>query len=371
MIQRLVIGALLFSSPALAQRLAFDASGVELRGDDTEVVTHRGQTALAMRTGAAVWEDVRFEDGTIEFDVETVGVRSFVYIVFRMESTGEYEDLYFRAHKSKHPDFIQYSPVYRGESNWQLYHDERYTAAAPMPANEWVHIKVVVSGPQAAVFVGETDAPQLVIPLARDPQPGFVALRSNVPAGPEFEGPATHFANFELKPGEVDFDFSDPPRPEVPVGLVTEWQVSDTFEAPEGAVTSYKEPKAWTPVSADDSGLLVLLKHVSRPDGVRRSSVFAKVDLRAQGARTAQLDLGYSDEVSVFLNGRLLFSADDSYVFNLPRRQGLIGLGQSTFYLPLEDGDNEVVLAVTDRFGGWGLMGRVNPSDGVTVVAPR
>ncbi|MEE8586513.1 MAG: hypothetical protein V3T83_16855 [Acidobacteriota bacterium] len=84
---------------------------------------------------------------------------------------------------------------------------------------------------------------------------------------------------------------------------------------------------------------------------------------------TRQFNMGYSDEVSVFLNGRLLFSGNDGYSFNIPRRQGLIGLGQGTLYLPLQAGDNELVLAIADGFGGWGVMGQIEDREGLEVAA--
>jgi len=73
--------------------------------------------------------------------------------------------------------------------------------------------------------------------------------------------------------------------------------------------------------------------------------------------------------VSIFLNGRLLVSDDDSYSFNLPRRQGLLSDDQLSIYLPLEEGENELIVAVTDRFGGWGLAGRFDDLAGLTIEA--
>ena len=83
--------------------------------------------------------------------------------------------------------------------------------------------------------------------------------------------------------------------------------------------------------------------------------------------RTVRFDFGYSDEISVFLNGRLLFSGNDRYSFNFPRRQGLITIDQGSLYLPLLEGENDLVLAVTDVFGGWGLMGRFEPVAGLEI----
>jgi len=116
----------------------------------------------------------------------------------------------------------------------------------------------------------------------------------------------------------------------------------------------------WKKIEAERSGLLVLLRHIARPERGKRATVLAKQTFTATSAARVPFHLGYSDEVTVFLNGAPLFSADDSYSFDRPRREGLIGLDQATVFLPLRAGENELVLAVTDVFGGWGVMGRID-----------
>ena len=113
--------------------------------------------------------------------------------------------------------------------------------------------------------------------------------------------------------------------------------------------------------------MLVIGRHRDVPEGASRWTVLARLGLEAAAAGVRRLDLGYSDEISVFLNGRLLFSADDSYSFDAPRRQGLITPEQASLYLPLDKGANELTLAVTDGFGGWGLMGRFEDPEGLRI----
>jgi len=121
---------------------------------------------------------------------------------------------------------------------------------------------------------------------------------------------------------------------------------------------------SWKKIETERSGLLVLLRHIARPERGKRATVLAKQTLTTTSAARVPFHLGYSDEVTVFLNGAPLFTADDSYSFDRPRREGLIGLDQGTVYLPLRAGENELVLAVTDVFGGWGLMGLLGQPDG-------
>jgi hypothetical protein len=289
-----------------------------------------------------------------------------------MQDDGEYEDLYFRAHKSRLPDALQYTPVYRGVSNWQLYHGPGATAAAEFAPDRWQHVRVVVQGRRAAVFVGEVDEPQLVISLAREPRKGYLALRGFAPRGIPDEIPVANFANLVIRPGEVPYDFStaDPTIPAAP-GAITQWHVSPSFVPPAEIPREVPQVPAtgWSTLPTDPSGLLVLFKHRDRPEGSRRTAALARVTVQAQEAAIRRFDLGYSDVVGVYLNGTLLFSDNDGYSFNFPRRQGLLTPDQASLYLPLKKGKNELVLAVADVFGGWGLMGRLEDLAGLEVRA--
>ena len=343
-----------------AIHLDLGSPGWELAGDGTVVEQIDGRPVLRLMSGGAVYRDLEFLDGTIELDMRVTKYRSFAFLYFRMESDGEREEVYFRPHKSLLPDAIQYTPVYRGSSQWQLYHDDRATAVAELPASEWIHVRLVVRGSRAAVFVGAAKEPQLVVPrLAREPRPGYLALRSFRPRGAPTDTHLVEFADVVVRPGVVDYDFPEAEPPAPLDGRVTHWQLSPSFAPAEGPVIQLPPeiPGEWQTVAANADGLVELERYLNRPQGARRAAVLAKLRITAEEAATRRLDLGFSDEASVFLNGRLLVVADDSYSFNLPRRQGLLTGDQLSVFLPLEKGANDLVLAITDRFGGWGLSG--------------
>jgi sugar lactone lactonase YvrE len=69
------------------------------------------------------------------------------------------------------------------------------------------------------------------------------------------------------------------------------------------------------------------------------------------------LHLGYSDVVSVFLNGRLVFAGDSSYQSRDPSFLGVVGFFD-TVALPLRKGQNEVLISLAEIAGGWGFMAR-------------
>ena len=105
------------------------------------------------------------------------------------------------------------------------------------------------------------------------------------------------------------------------------------------------------------------------PEGSRVSAVVARLVLTAAAPRVVAFDLGFSDTATVVLNGVPIFTGDASYSFDRPRREGLIGFDQARLYLPLQAGQNDLSVIVTDSFGGWGLMGRLVNAPDVTVGA--
>ncbi len=171
----------------------------------------------------------------------------------------------------------------------------------------------------------------------------------------------------------VEYEFPDQAGASPPTGRIARWGLSSAFAPAEGLIA---EPPPeilggeWKTVEANVDGLVAIERHVGRPGDVRRAAVLAGLRITAAEASDRRLDLGFSDEVSVFLNGRLLVADDESYSFNLPRRQGLLTARQLSVFLPLRRGANDLVLAIADRFGGWGLTGSLEDATGL-VLEPR
>lgn len=149
--------------------------------------------------------------------------------------------------------------------------------------------------------------------------------------------------------------------PEPPCGVLTEWEVSPPFcpntLAPENfpANRSWRA-LAWTQVRSDPSGLVDLGRLVpSRPEGATR--IWARTTLRADGKETRPLRLGYSDALSLFLNGRILLQGRIT-----PGPAGSAPASppgcESTVYLPLEPGANELAIAISATPAGWAFTGR-------------
>jgi hypothetical protein len=363
--RRLALAAVLAAAaPAAAQDpLPFSDGRWELSARGVRAETVDGRETLAFESGVATRRDVKLQDGTIDAEVQVTRRRSFVYVTFRMQDDKEYEDFYMRPHKSGLPDALQYAPVYQGQSAWQLYHGPGATAAVEFQPGVWTRLRLVVQGSRAAVFLGTGDRPAMVARLARDARSGYIALRAFVPPDTPGSGPVARFANVTVRPGVIPFDFTTVAveAPAIPPGVIRRWAVSGAIpvsDTPPDALPAAETLGRLQTVDARPTGLVELHRFVPLPAGVRDGACVARVRVRAAKAGFAAFDLGYSDRATVFLNGRPLYYGDQSYRFDAPRRDGLIGYHQARVWLPLEAGENELAVLVSDGFGGWGVMGR-------------
>ncbi len=97
--------------------------------------------------------------------------------------------------------------------------------------------------------------------------------------------------------------------------------------------------------------------------------MFARVIIHSDRAQTAKLNYGFSDRASLFLNGQLLFTGNNTYRSRSLRYLGVMTLNNDAIYLNLREGENELVFAVSEAFGGWGLIARLGDIRGVSIEA--
>jgi hypothetical protein len=356
----------------LLQALPFADGGWERKGD-AAVETHDGREALRVDSGWAYRRDVKLEDGTIDFDVQLSRRRSFIYLCFRMQDDREYEEIYLRPHKSELPDAVQYAPVHQGQSAWQLHHGPGRTAAVRFEPGAWTPVRVVLSGRRMALFVGDLAKPAVVTTrLAREPRPGYLALRGFLPPGSPGRDVVARFANVRVTAGPPAFDFASAEAPPLAEekGRVRAWSVAGPIPEPpaDGVPDPPTAGLAFREVEADPTGLVELHRHVRVPAGTTQATAVARIRVTAERAGPRVFDLGWSDRATVFVNGRGIFRGEASYSF-AGRREGLIGYDQARLYLPLSAGANEVVVVVSDSFGGMGIMGRFPDGGGLVVEA--
>jgi hypothetical protein len=312
---------------------------------------------MRLNSGEAVIKDHTFSDGTIEFDVLTIG-RGAPGLAFRQQDKDNFELVYLRPDPAC-PAFhacIQYAPQTHGVLLWDFF--PQYENRAQLRENGWNHIRMVISGHRMNVFVNDAPSPTLEVGrLEGDAMNGGLHL----------EGPGT-FANFVMTPGAVDGlspeamkDPSDDDR-----GLVRNWTLSKVSTLPEGREPGYSEMPAavseWKPITPERNGLVNLTREyglpVHEPD---RGLAWLKTTIPSETKQTRKVNIGWTREVWVFVNGKLVYT--DKNIFDFPAMRkaldGRCSLENGSFTIPLEPGDNEVSVALANNFYGWGLMLRL------------
>jgi len=312
-----------------------------------KVVEHLGRQAL---TGIAFLKDTDFTNGVIEVDIAVDGTRSYPGINFRIQSPQNYERFYIRPHRAGlYPDALQYSPATNGITEWQLWNGEGYTASAEIPENEWIHIKIEVKDSQAKIYLGNNEQPALEInDLKHGISSGTIGLN----------GPSAYFSNFSYR-SDDSLNFGDPPIIHYPTGMIRDWEISQPFRITQvDFEKSYDQQDIgdveWTEVEADKGGLINVGKYYGM-QGREPICVFAKTYIYADEDKVKEYKFGYSDAISVFLNGEILYFGNSAYQTRDPSFLGIIGLNDALF-LPLKTGKNELIFLVAESFGGWGFM---------------
>jgi hypothetical protein len=355
-----LLSVVLFALPGAAEAevIEFDTSRWEYIGETTKVEEHLGRNSL---TGMALLKEIEFGNGIIEVDVACAGGREFAGIAFRIKpgllnsdrNYSDFEQLYLRPHKSGLPDALQYTPVFNGQTCWQLYSGAGFIAEAVIPDNRWFHLKIEISGTQARVFLDNANEPSLVInEFQQGDSKGAIAIYGSYPG-------QTHFSNFSFESND-NLRFDSPSGPTEAPGALTRWQISQVFSA--DSIDNEQSPTAqnlsgieWQDVLGEPSGLVNISRHRLLKG---KSCVLAKTIIHSDSVRIKKLDFGYSDKVSIFLNGRILFTGDSSFRSRDPLFLGVAGLNDAV-YLPLQKGDNELLLMVSESMGGWGFISRL------------
>ncbi|MCP5054473.1 MAG: hypothetical protein GY940_45315 [bacterium] len=354
----------LFQLSAHAETFPFDSPRWVINPKSAGVVDHLGQKSLKMQGGIAYIKDLNFTNGIIEFDVSFTRKRGFFGGVFRMQDKGNYEEYYLRPHQSGNPDATQYTPVFNGMAGWQLYHGKGYGGAMTFQFDHWIHVKLVVSGEKGELYIGDNEQPVIVMhELKRGITTGLVGLKANRFA-------AGYFANFSVTPSDNPPLKATAHTPaKAKPGTIMTWDVSNTFGENTLAgktVLSAAEKSAltWKKLQCEDWGLANLSRSAKRER--TKNTVFARVTINSDSEQTKTLQLGYSDRVKVYLNDGLLYSGMNNYMSRDYRYLGTIGYFD-TVCLRLKKGQNELWLAVSENFGGWGILSRFEDMKGITL----
>lgn len=345
--QGLVMGQVM---PMRADDWDFKPGAVEFEDGAMKVVDGGGLVRL---------KGVDFSDGVIEFDL-LPAEKQFASLYFRWKDSLESEIFYFRTDRVGQPQAIQYAPVIGGVNCWNLY--DNYQTAAEWPPNTPIHTKLVVSGRRMRVYLNH--AAQAALEVSR--------LEGNVSHGAIcFQGKGT-LSNLVVRQGETEglpaTEGVDPAAYDP--HYIRRWQVTEPEFIPKDVDFSYKlmpdSQRVWTPIGVERLGLVNVTRIYPEKDFVRRI-VFLKTVLHSDKERTCQLQLGFLEEVWVFLNGRWLYVDKNYFGSPIAKQRGRISIENSRLTVPLQQGDNVLMIGLGGGFYGWGVMARLDELEGITL----
>ena len=161
---------------------------LEVHNVITKPVTYRGKTALEVRdavpqlpdatTRLVLIKDVTFRNGIIDLYLtgDTAAdapatYRGFVGVAFHIGTDrSRFECIYLRPKNGRSPDPVQRTHatqyVSQPEFPWNRLRADtpgKYESAVDIMPGEWIHVRIQISGKQAALFVNDAKEPTLVV----------------------------------------------------------------------------------------------------------------------------------------------------------------------------------------------------------------
>jgi hypothetical protein len=342
--------------------IPFDSSHWNIQAKAVTTENFQGRDCIKITDGAAYLKD-NFGNGVIEFDISFDKERSFPGLMFRIVDEKNFEFLYLRPHQSGNPDAIQYCPIIYGNDSWQLYTGEGYCAQAELATHTWIHVKVIISGKQAELYLNNSSTPILFIyHLQREPLTGGLALDNHSPA-------TVRFANFSyVKEDNPLIKSVTKTIQSLAAGVIKKWKVSNGFAEDEYVNNMLLKDDlnglTWQTMESEDLGFINIGKYVVKTKD--KNTVFAKFNIISDKEQMKKMPLGFSDRCRVYLNGKLLYAGDNTFKSRDYRFYGTIGFWDAVF-LDLKKGSNEVMIAVSENFGGWGVEAKIDDIKDITI----
>ncbi|MHA7873366.1 MAG: hypothetical protein ACX939_13535, partial [Hyphococcus sp.] len=149
--------------------------------------------------------------------------------------------------------------------------------------------------------------------------------------------------------------------PALPEGLITVWEVSSPFSVTGVETTlslshDHTDDLNWRMLDAETNGIANLAKLSGADEGA--DTVFVRIKIDSARAQMKELRFGYSDRVRIYLNGKRVYYGDAGWRVRDYRFLGTVGFFDSVG-LDLKRGDNEVLVAISETFGGWAWAGAI------------
>ncbi len=323
----------------------------------------KGQEAIYLQDGSMNLKDVHFLNGTIEYDIFLKKAPAFPGVYFRINDS-DAEHFYLRPHQSGNPDANQAIPSTKGITPWQLYFGPKYSFPYNYTYDDWTHVKIVVDGNMAQVYLNHSEQPNLSWNLFHEPKEGGIRFTGG-------GGKALHIANITINKEDHEIKDFKPIERKPIEGLVPQWEVSDKFEEKlireHTGLKTVIDSRTWGKKINVEEGIAAnISRQVQLYDDGPGNTVFAKITVTSDKDQTKLFEFGYSDRAVVILNERPVYKGTNGFRSRDYRYLGTVGLFDAV-YLDLKKGKNTLLVAVSEDFGGWLVTGRFSNPSGIKI----
>ena len=188
------------------------------------------------------------------------------------------------------------------------------------------------------VYLNRAAQPSLVVPRLQGLRPD---------GGLASKGPAI-YANLIIDPGAAA-DLSAVPAASVERGTIMAWRAAPpSVYNRNGAVTARDAPTgdAWSTIEVEPTGLVNLGRVLGLARAPSPSLAWLRTEVTASGPLRRTLQVGFADEVWVFLNGQLVTSGKNQYYPYASRLSpdGRLEPNNLSISMNLRRGRNEILL---------------------------
>ena len=212
------------------------------------------------------------------------------------------------------------------------------------------------------VYVNNMTQPAIYIPM----------LEGNTSSGTlAFDGKVT-ISNLVVRPNQVE---GLQPEPTIDptandTRYLRKWEVSEPIITDKGVDFRNEyypnDSTKWEIITSERRGLINLSRKYGMIDG--RRIVWLKTNIVSDKDQDKLLRFGFSDEVWVFINNSPLYI--DKNLYNTPMQKqpkGRCSVDNTSVTIPLQKGENELLIGVSNFFYGWGIVARFDDLDDVKI----
>jgi hypothetical protein len=356
---------LMIATSTYAQNIPIDTTNWSITAQSYVIEPYQGKQAVYLQGGIMTLKETEFFNGTIEFDLYLKEAHCFPGIYFRgQQQSGDAEQFFVRPHLSGKADANQAAPLVKNITPFQLFFGEKYSFPYEYKFDDWTHVKLLILDDKAQVFLDHSEKPQLSWKLYHKPQKGRIVLRGGGRSG-------IHIADVKVshEPPQLT-DFA--PKERKPLeNIVETWTISDMFEEnlldDPSKIQEVISARKWQGEIKIDEGTAANISTIQNLyDGTKANTVLAKVIISSDRDQVKLFEFGYSDRVVTILNGKPIYWGTNKWRSRDYRYLGTVGLFDGV-YLDLKKGENELLMAVSEDFGGWLITGRFKDSEGIKV----